>query len=330
MTKKKRESQFDVYGSYENQVRSKGGNQFDVYSSYENQPQQMDMIQKLRSKHIKVIGCVEIRQTRSGSMFRDARDTLKGLEIAERQFQREQFKLCDWNDPEDVAYYRKQKSVEKRNKFLNRKYPDRRCPSCGRITLSVSQWVINKRERTAICKSCFKRLKYNHPRKDALFIDEKIFKPERYSIDAYEFTKLRMEKNIGMGEFGKIAGWGKSYQQKLENGWVKTVANDCMNSIISILGECEYIFKPERFLFDQRLLIELRIASGLSMSEFGRIAGWGLSYQQKLEDGGIKTVSPEAMNVIIIILNDYYITTRDELVFDNTDVEYSTTTEEPE
>jgi hypothetical protein len=169
--------------------------------------------------------------------FRDARDLLIGIEIAERQFKREQFKKCDWDDPEDVASYRKQTNIEWRNKFLDKKYPDRRCPCCGRIVLQTNRWVIDKNKRKGMCKSCFKRLANNKVPDTVQLFDHKLFAPERYSFDPQLLLQARELTGLSVREFSRIAGWGRTYQQKLENGEIKAISVETANVLICVLND---------------------------------------------------------------------------------------------
>lgn len=174
---------------------------------------------------------------KKGSEFRDARDLFAGIELAEKVFNREKFKKCDWNDPEDVATYKRTQNITQRNEFLNKKYPDRRCPCCGRIVLQVNRWIIDNDNRTGICKSCFKRLAGRKIPDVVQVFNHKIFSPERYSINSQLLIQVRELTGLSVREFSRKAGWGRSYQQKLENGQIKTVSTDVVNILICMIND---------------------------------------------------------------------------------------------
>jgi len=181
---------------------------------------------------------MEIKQRKSGSMFRDARDILKGKELAEKMYRKEVFRLCDWNDPEDVQQYRKTKRLENRNELLDKLTKDRRCPGCARIILLPSSWIINKRKNKVLCRSCFYDLKREKKPQVVQLLELKMFTPERYILDGFLLKQARELAGISLKEFSKKAGWGKSYQQKLEDGEsLKTISTEVMNIVIAVLND---------------------------------------------------------------------------------------------
>jgi len=180
---------------------------------------------------------IQPEKRRPGSMFRDARDQLQAIELAEKKFQRELFKKCDWNDPKDVAHYKKLKRIDARNRVIKRLCPDRKCPSCGRIVLQTNSWVINKKESEAICRSCYFRLINNQVPDKVQELNYNIFIPERYSINGQLLLQTREKTELSLKEFARLAGWGRSYQTKLENNEIKSISGDIVNILIAVLND---------------------------------------------------------------------------------------------
>jgi len=177
-------------------------------------------------------------QKKSGNIFRDARDILKGRELAERMYRKEVFRLCDWNDPEDVLHYKRMRRLEDRNVLLDKLTKDRRCPGCARIILLPSGWIISKKKDQVLCRSCFYDLKHKRKPQVVQLFELKMFTAERYILDSSMMKRVRESAGVSLKEFSKKAGWGKSYQQKLEDGEsLKTVSTEVMNVVIAVLND---------------------------------------------------------------------------------------------
>lgn len=54
-----------------------------------------------------------------------------------------------------------------------------------------------------------------------------------------------------------------------------------------------------RFIVDDELLTDLIDKTGISSRHFARLAGWSASYQQKLENGSINSVSEENLGILV-------------------------------
>jgi len=172
-----------------------------------------------------------------GKEFRDARDLLEGLRLAENYYSVERFKKCDWDDPDDVSLYKSQKRIARRDETILRLCPDKRCPSCGRIVLQSARWVISKDRNKVICKSCHQRLMNNKAPDSVEVFEYSIFTPERYSINPQLLVQAREMSGLSLREFARRAGWGRSYQQKIEDGTIKTVSIDVVNILICVLND---------------------------------------------------------------------------------------------
>jgi len=142
----------------------------------------------------------------------------------------------DWGDPVEVAFHLREMRHKERTTILDELVPRRICPSCERIRINSSSWVVNKEKTEAICKSCYRR---RIPDKDLdktskldckLFVEMKI----RYRVSAIEISRARAKINISVNEFARQAGWSAAYQYKLEDGSVLTVTSEVAETILEV------------------------------------------------------------------------------------------------
>ena len=163
--------------------------------------------------------------------FKEARGILDAVEKAEQDKIRRELVQCDWDDPLDIALYKRQTRAGTRIAVLKRLVPKRICPVCGRLKPDSRAWVVNKKGTEAICRSCFHQ-NFPDPKVDDVTIKRKIFGiPEvRYTIDGFALSAAREEAGIGKRLFARDAGWTLSYQMKLEAG-----------SVVSVTGEVAYL-----------------------------------------------------------------------------------------
>ena len=66
-----------------------------------------------------------------------------------------------------------------------------------------------------------------------------------------------------------------------------------------------------RFTVDAASLLSAIAKTGLSTREFARRAGWSRSYQRKLEAGEIRSVTEANADVILTVLREAGVTTKD-------------------
>jgi len=67
-----------------------------------------------------------------------------------------------------------------------------------------------------------------------------------------------------------------------------------------------------RFVIDHRAMTLALSKTGLSTREFARRAGWSRSYQRKIESGDVRTVTEENAKVILQVLREAGVRTRDD------------------
>ena len=163
--------------------------------------------------------------------FKEARGILNAVKKAEQDKIRRDLVQCDWDNPFDVALYKRQTRVGARIAVLKRLVPKRICPICGELKPDARAWVVNKKGTEVICRSCFHQ-SFPDNRVDGITLKRKVFGiPEvRYTIDGFALAAARQEANIGKRMFARDAGWTLAYQTKLEAG-----------DVISVTGEVAYL-----------------------------------------------------------------------------------------
>jgi DNA-directed RNA polymerase subunit RPC12/RpoP len=174
------------------------------------------------------------------NVFKDARDILDDVEKFERlkpKYKPEEYELKE---------IRKQFYVTKRMKRLcvltKSTY---KCMQCYKTIDELGKWVIKKYKGSdiAVCRTCSKRLndyklKGGNGKMKRI---EGVFKTvviERVHIDGLTLATARMEAGFTREQFAERLQWSRAYQQKLENGLVKTITPQKRDLIIQVLKEC--------------------------------------------------------------------------------------------
>ena len=97
--------------------------------------------------------------------------------------------------------------------------------------------------------------------------------------------------------------WGASYQYGLERSEECTVTDkqgDRIEKILQGMAVSDSWFKlVTRYRMNSKNLKIARMQTGLSQKRFADSMNWGLSYQARLEGGGVKTVSDETAKSIV-------------------------------
>jgi len=172
------------------------------------------------------------------SAFKRVKVQLNDIAKAERAFDRERRKKCDWEDPEDVALYKQEQYQALRLAVLNELVPTRVCPGpCGQLRLSSREWVVSTDRKAAMCRRCFHN-RYNKPG-GAQILDLVLFPATmtRYKLDGGSLTLARVKTELSVRAFAHRAGWSLSYQRKLED--VSSTVNEATaRAIITVLQEC--------------------------------------------------------------------------------------------
>ena len=173
------------------------------------------------------------------NVFRDAKNTLAELERANREHQRLLNRRCDWDDPSDVAEYRKEERRDERREILDRLVPSRFCPECDDIKPGLRQWVIAADQSAAICRSCHQRrfgVKGVIVNLQIRLLGDRFV---RYEIKPDMIRKARARTGLSIREFARQAGWSKSYQTKIEklDGGVQTLSVDSVRVLFTVLRE---------------------------------------------------------------------------------------------
>lgn len=172
-------------------------------------------------------------------------DILEAIRQAEAAKLREDKKHCDWEDPEDVAFYRQERGQEQRKKFVEILAPTHQCPECKDTIILLGQWVISKDLLRIMCRSCFEKMKAKSKiRASQLNVDVHVFQEvKRYTINIDRFICIREASEISQREFARLAGWSRTYQVKLESGEVETVNEETFNIIMDVFKRCNTFTK---------------------------------------------------------------------------------------
>ena len=171
------------------------------------------------------------------STFTDAKTRLNYLAKADKALQREINRKCDWDNPLDVAAYRRDLRYEEREKLLNELVPRRVCPSCGRFVWGMRGWVINKPKTLAVCKSCY-AMANSKGNKDNVFLDLVIF-PTRevsYVVDGDALKQARLSLELSMKKFADKLGVHQTFISRLENGQQRTLRQDLAEMVMDTLA----------------------------------------------------------------------------------------------
>ena len=178
------------------------------------------------------------------SVFRDAIDTLKGLEMASRQLARDIARKCDWDDPEDKRVFLQELRAKRRESALNRLVPTRICPVCGKCKTDSRKWVLSTDEGTALCRSCWYigRIYANVEKKEICLVEDHLFPKEipYYEVNGPLLKELRKKSGITQREFAESCGWSLPTQVKLEQapnvkGTVNKVSHEKAILILDLL-----------------------------------------------------------------------------------------------
>jgi len=171
------------------------------------------------------------------NIFAEARIRLDEIERIYEQ-------KCDWQDPEDVAFYKHERRLNERIEVLSKIAPSRVCPGCGEFRASHRSWVISLDGKKALCRSCFSRAVYKSTTglqiaSQAVVCRKEIFpvRELRYCIDPFYLCQIREELGISRKEFATRCGWHVSYQRKLESGIIKTVGLDNAEVLLQAIQE---------------------------------------------------------------------------------------------
>jgi hypothetical protein len=166
-----------------------------------------------------------------GNMFQEAADILAGVEEAQEKLRRDLERACDWENPEDVALYKKEKREGERRALLDRLVPDRKC-RCGVVVEQLSAWAINRSKTLAMCRSCYHSIESTDQPMDV----SKIFHTPivRYGYDGEAIAIARKALGVNRRRFAYLAGWTYSYQQKLELNRYETLQLENVRVILGV------------------------------------------------------------------------------------------------
>lgn len=167
-------------------------------------------------------------------VFKEAKDILDSVELAEEQRKKEVLTKCDWKDPSDKAFYLNAKRKGERKAIIDKQKGV--CPFCNKPTFSSRSWVVDTEKRTACCRSCYFNSGHNvgvgFRSKRTVFGERTI----RVAIDGFQLVALRDELGISQAGFARKAGWSNVYQHKLETS-VRSVNLEVAEVILEVLEE---------------------------------------------------------------------------------------------
>ena len=169
------------------------------------------------------------------------KEILDEIRRKEKEHDRETFSLCDWDNPEDVAFYRQRISREDRIRVIKSIAGNGSvyCPKCGRLIVYLTKLILAKNKRSFICRTCWERLKH---RKKVLLTKKfelKVFPKMqvRYCLNATVLESVRTRLGITQREFAEMAGWSQTRQRQLEGGKVETVNQEVAGTILQVISD---------------------------------------------------------------------------------------------
>lgn len=172
------------------------------------------------------------------NIFKQAKEILDGQKTAERIHEKEiRSDAIDWDDPFGVSEYYAIKNFQKRKDTIDAMVPTHICPFCNKLVLSYRSWVISKDRKSICCRKCFHTGMVVTGRKIIDARGRKIFGAHipRVEFDGFQLICARELIGIKASAFAHMAGWSTSYQQKLENGTVKSVSLNVAEIILDTL-----------------------------------------------------------------------------------------------
>jgi hypothetical protein len=174
----------------------------------------------------------------SGNIFKDAKDILEGQKAAEAVFAKQmRSDAVDWDDPFNFSEYYAIKNFQKRKDLIDSMCPTHICPFCNKLVLSYRSWVISKDRKKICCRRCFHTGMIVTAKKIIDCRSRRIFGAHvpRVEFDGHQLICAREMIGIKASAFAHQAGWSASYQQKLENGTVKSVTLSVAETILDTL-----------------------------------------------------------------------------------------------
>ena len=164
------------------------------------------------------------------SEFSEAHKAIADIEEKLLSFEKKKEVKCDWEDPEDVAFYKSRARQDRRVAILDKYALDRLCPNCFKHLPINRQWVV--RSTGVICISCFKVRDSFNPNKP-VFVNPQV----RFDIDGLSLLKTREYIGLSRRRFAYLCGWGYSYQATLESGHLVTVCEESARTMLKVLHD---------------------------------------------------------------------------------------------
>ena len=159
----------------------------------------------------------------------DIKKRQQEIEQKEREKNRKDAVRCDWDNPDDVAALRSIDTADRRIALLNKLVPDRVCSKCKEF--NEGHWVIISK-RKIICRSChFMRDRVIEPVETKKAVFRAV---ERYVIDSKLLFVIRKQSGVSQRHLAALAGWSRSYQQRLENGSCATINKKNKLSLLKV------------------------------------------------------------------------------------------------
>jgi len=167
----------------------------------------------------------------------EEREILDAIAKAEAQEQRDILRRCDWEDPADVALLRSSDRLAARMRAIRRLCQGMRCPGCGDIVLRSRSWVLRNDGESAVCRSCFFRMRERGEKKVTIASSLVSFEEVRYHIEPHTLVLAREAAGIPQAEFARRAGWSRGWQRKLEAGERIRLQAEAVQTIFTVLRE---------------------------------------------------------------------------------------------
>jgi len=230
--------------------------------------------------------------------------------------------FAEYSDENPITDRKTFNLLRKRNYIVAVTNPTYHCPCCGECKTRMSEWFVqpkvdfqklpldlkmNKRPRRLVmCRSCviafgWDALDKGKPAMEKIKLYTEII--NYYKVNAIDLCRKRKMAGYSVKSFAETVGWTEWYQYRLENGWERKLSPSAMCDLVAALhrvGEeasCDmWGASEERFVIDGPAIQKARTCS---QSQFAKKAGWSAAYQNKIENGKVKSVDKRTMDIIL-------------------------------
>lgn len=143
-------------------------------------------------------------QMKMKSVYRVAKAIVISADAADADFRRQVNSKCEWSNPEDVAFYKREDRRKKRRRILDELVgKERRCPCCRECILDPKGWMVRLDGRIALCRSCYSR---HRPATEPIIAKGIFNVVTRYEVNGKELKRIRIAAGLSLAAMGRAVG----------------------------------------------------------------------------------------------------------------------------